>query len=154
VGSLLSLRPRKFIYACVLSALAVTAAIEMKDAIEIHRHARDYDYPLARALDYITKDAGHCYYIHDNIRDALARLGKLPLNATTNPGEADLVLTFPPIFPHDIENSPFVFKEWFGTREVNYRYYSTWQWRTYGMDRDKLNPIILDLGDARRFGLI
>ncbi|MCX6357361.1 MAG: glycosyltransferase family 39 protein [Candidatus Aureabacteria bacterium] len=154
VGSLLPRRPKRLLYACILSALAVTAAIEMKDAIEIHRHAHDYDYPLARALEYITKDAGHRYYIHENIRDALARRGKLPPNATANAGEADFILAFPPVFPHDIENSPFVFKEWFGTREMNYRYYSTWQWRTYGMKRDKLNPVILDRGNARKFGLI
>lgn len=153
-GSMLPPLPRTLLYACALAAVAATAAAELRDALEIRGHARDYDYPAARALEYITGDARHRYYIHPNLRDAIARQGKLPPNATDKIGEADLVLSFPPVFPRDIENSPFVFREWFGTREVNYRYYSTWKWRTYGMERDKPNPVILLPVDARKYGLL
>jgi len=153
-GSKLPATLKKLFYACALAAIVVTASIEIRDAAEIRRHAHDYEYPVVKALEYITRDAGHRYYIHENIREALTRQGNLPPNAVADTEEADFVLAFPPIFPRDIENSPFVFKRWFGTREVNYRYYSTWQWRTYGMKRDKLNPVILTPADAGRYGLL
>ena len=153
-GSMFPAVPRKLFQACVLAAVVVVASMEMRNAVEIRRHARDFDYPVARALEYITTDAGHRYYIHPNIRAALARQGPFPPNATEEIAGADCVLAFPPVFPRDIENSPFVFKRWFGTREVNYRYYSTWKWRTDGMERDKPNPVILIPGDARRYGLL
>ena len=42
----------------------------------------------------------------------------------------------------------------FGTREINLRYYSIWQQKVWGMERDKPNPIILSPEDARRYGLL
>lgn len=152
-GSMARPLPRALLYACAAAAVAASAFVEMRDAVEIRAYARDYDYPLVQALRHIARDPGRRYYIHPNIRGPLARQGPLPPNAGWIAEGADFVLAFPPVFPRDIENSPFAFREWFGTREVNYRYYSTWQWRTWGMERDKPNPVILLPGDARRYGL-
>lgn len=153
-GSMLRPLPRALLYAFAAAAVVATAFAEMRDAVGIRAHARDFDYPLVQALRSITRDPGHRYYIHPNIREALSRQGPLPPNATETVEGADFVLAFPPVFPRDIENSPFVFRKWFGTREVNYRYYSTWQWRTWGMERDKPNPVVLLPADARRHGLL
>lgn len=153
-GSRLPSLPARLLSSGVLAAIVATAGVEMRDAVEIRRHAHDYGYPVARALEHITRDAGHRYYIHNNIREALARQGDIPPNAISEIGGADFVLAFPPLFPHDIENNPFIFREWFGTREVNYRYYSTWQQAVWGMERDKPNPVILTPTDARRYGLL
>jgi len=100
------------------------------------------------------RDSSHKYFVHEKIRPKLLEHGDLPPNVTDDPDGADFVLAFAPYLPNDIENSPFIIKRWFGTREVNLRYYSIWQQDVWGMERDKPNPILILPKDARRYGLL
>ena len=147
-------RGRIFFSLFIFISIAVTLFGEARDALTIDRYASDPQYGPRMALEYIREDSKHLYYIHPNIRADLMGQGRLPENITEDPRGADFVIAYPPIFPNDIENSPFVFKRWFGTREVNYRYYSTWQWDVYLMDKDKFNPVILTPSDAKRYNVL
>ncbi|GEM_PF-2331162 len=143
------------LFSClVAAAITATLVIEAHDAVGIRRFARDYDYPVRSAREYLIEDRAHRYYVHPNIRARLLEQGGFPANVVDDPAGADFVLAFAPYLPNDIENSPFVIKEWFGTREINLRYYSIWQQKVWGMERDKPNPIILSPEDARRYGLL
>ena len=139
----------------VLAAIATAATLEMRDAVEILRFARDDDYPVRSAREYLAADTAHRYYIHEKIRGRLLEMGALPANVVDDPARADFVLAFAPYLPNNIENSPFVIRRWFGTREVNLRYYSIWQQDVWwGTMRNKPNPIILLPRDAARHGLL
>ncbi|MDD5556340.1 MAG: glycosyltransferase family 39 protein [bacterium] len=146
--------PRGVFSLLVAAAVAATAAMEARDAVGIKRHAHDHDYPVRSALEHVGRDGARRYYVHENIREALLAQGPLPSNVTGDPDEADYVLAFAPYLPNNIENSPFVIRRWFGTREVNLRYYSIWQQDVWGMERDKPNPVILRPADARKYGLL
>ena len=154
VSSRLPALPRKVFATLICAAILATIAVEVDDAIEIREHARDFIYTIRQALQYTVKDCNNFYFIHENIREKLTQQGGLPANVTEDPSEADLVLALSPPAPRDIENSPFVIKRWFGTREVNYRYYNTWQKEYPGMPRDTSGPIIILPEDAKKYGLL